>query len=62
MLWVETLSGMELSSNEALSVLSPREWQKRREDLAKLGGPPVSERSSKGATTQRAQLERFHIN
>jgi eukaryotic-like serine/threonine-protein kinase len=41
-LWVKTLSGMELTGNEALGVLSPEVWEKRRQNLAKLGGRPTS--------------------
>jgi eukaryotic-like serine/threonine-protein kinase len=42
--WVQTLSGMELTSNGAISVLSREDWEKRRQQLEKLGGPPVAER------------------
>ena len=61
-LWVETLSGMELTSNKALSVLSPSEWEKRCQDLARLGGPPIFKRLSRGATTARASLEPLHAD
>ncbi len=43
-LWVQTLSGMELSANEALGVLAPDEWKKRCQNLAQLGGAPIVER------------------
>ena len=41
--WVQTLCGMELTSNEALRVLSPQDWEKRRQELDELGGPPIPE-------------------
>jgi hypothetical protein len=38
MVWIETLCGMELAGNEAIGVLSPENWRKRREELRELGG------------------------
>ncbi len=43
--WVETLCGMELSGNEALDILAPADWEKRRQELRDLGGAPIAERS-----------------
>jgi WD40 repeat protein len=40
--WVQTLCGMQLASNEALGVLTPEDWQERLEELRKLGGPPIT--------------------
>jgi WD40 repeat protein/tRNA A-37 threonylcarbamoyl transferase component Bud32 len=42
--WIQTLCGMELTSNEALGLLAPEEWKKRCQALEQLGGPPVAER------------------
>ena len=42
--WIQTLCGMELTSNEALGLLAPEEWKKRCQVLEQLGGPPVAER------------------
>jgi tetratricopeptide (TPR) repeat protein len=44
--WVEVVTGMELSPEGAASSLDDATWQKRREDLARLGGPPVDAGSS----------------
>ncbi len=40
-LWVQTLCGMELSTNGAIRVLTPEQWRTRSRELQTLGGPPV---------------------
>ncbi len=42
--WVQTLSGMELDSNEAVDFLTPEAWQERCRELQGLGGPPIIDR------------------
>jgi WD40 repeat protein/serine/threonine protein kinase/predicted Zn-dependent protease len=39
--WVEMLTGRELSPEGAVNLLDGPTWQERRQDLAKLGGPPI---------------------
>jgi hypothetical protein len=41
-LWVQTLTGMELDSNDAARALDASAWQARLRDLRQSGGPPVS--------------------
>jgi hypothetical protein len=43
-LWVQTLCGMELAGNEALGILTPEEWRRRKRELQALGGAPVEDR------------------
>jgi tetratricopeptide (TPR) repeat protein len=38
--WVEVLTGRELSPEGAVNFLDGPAWQERRQNLAKLGGPP----------------------
>jgi WD40 repeat protein/tRNA A-37 threonylcarbamoyl transferase component Bud32 len=42
--WVQTLSGLELSGDNAVDRLAPDEWSSRLELLAALGGPPAIDR------------------
>ena len=39
--WVEVLTGLELSSEEAVNLMDGPTWQECRQGLARLGGPPV---------------------
>jgi WD40 repeat protein/serine/threonine protein kinase len=39
--WAQVDSGMELDEAGNVHLLEPDEWQKRRQRLAELGGPPV---------------------
>jgi len=38
--WVQVVTGMELDSTGGINVLDASEWQKRRQRLHELGGPP----------------------
>jgi len=40
-LWVQSLTGMELDSADAVRALDNSAWQARVRDLQQLGGPPV---------------------
>jgi WD40 repeat protein len=40
-LWVQSLTGMELDSGDAVRALDASAWQARLRDLQQLGGPPV---------------------
>jgi WD40 repeat protein len=40
-LWVQTLTGMELDSDDAVRSLDSAAWQGRRRELQQLGGPPT---------------------
>jgi WD40 repeat protein len=40
-LWVQSITGMELDSNDAARALDASAWQARLRDLDALGGPPV---------------------
>ena len=39
-LWAQTLTGMELDSDDAARALDASSWQSRRNQLQQLGGPP----------------------
>lgn len=39
--WIEVITGLELDATGKMRVLNAFEWQKRREQLAQLGGPPL---------------------
>jgi WD40 repeat protein/serine/threonine protein kinase len=41
-LWVQVITGLELDEDDAIRVLDAETWQKRRQRLQDLGGPPVS--------------------
>jgi WD40 repeat protein len=41
-LWVQSITGMELDSNDAARALDASAWQARLRDLDQLGGPPIS--------------------
>jgi WD40 repeat protein len=40
-LWVETITGIELDSNDAARALDDAAWRVRRRKLDQLGGPPI---------------------
>jgi WD40 repeat protein len=40
-LWVQSLTGMELDSADAVRALDNSAWQARVRDLQQLGGPPI---------------------
>jgi WD40 repeat protein/tRNA A-37 threonylcarbamoyl transferase component Bud32 len=40
-LWAQVLTGMELGPDGVVRVLGPEAWHQRRQQLQKLGGPPV---------------------
>jgi hypothetical protein len=48
-LWVQTITGMELDSNDATRALDASAWQARLRDLDQLGGPPISSHSEERA-------------
>jgi WD40 repeat protein/predicted Ser/Thr protein kinase len=48
-LWVQTLTGMELDSDDGVRALDAAAWQGRRRELEQLGGPPSSFDGRKGA-------------
>jgi eukaryotic-like serine/threonine-protein kinase len=39
-LWVEVITGMELDEDGIVRGLSAQEWERRRQELRELGGPP----------------------
>ena len=39
--WVETMTGLRISPTAGGELLKPDEWRKRREQLDRLGGPPI---------------------
>lgn len=40
--WVETMTGQRISPNAGGELLKPDEWRARKEQLDRLGGPPIS--------------------
>jgi WD40 repeat protein len=45
-LWIEVATGMELDADGDVHLLESAEWQKRRQRLAELGGPPRNRTSA----------------
>jgi WD40 repeat protein len=43
--WVQSITGMELDSNDAARAFDASAWQARLRDLEQLGGPPVPSKS-----------------
>jgi WD40 repeat protein len=43
-LWAQVVTGIELKKDGVFQVLTGQDWQKRRRDLGKLGGPPALEK------------------
>jgi WD40 repeat protein len=48
-LWAQTITGMELDSNDAARSLDASAWQVRLRDLDQLGGPPIPSHSEERA-------------
>jgi WD40 repeat protein len=48
-LWVQSITGMELDSNDAARTLDASAWQARLRDLDQLGGPPIASHSEERA-------------
>jgi WD40 repeat protein/tRNA A-37 threonylcarbamoyl transferase component Bud32 len=42
--WIQTTCGVELAGNEALTALTPEQWQERLRQLDDMGGPPTEAR------------------
>jgi hypothetical protein len=43
-LWVEVLTGTEMDEKGEIWMLGAQTWQKRRDKLKALGGPPLPQR------------------
>jgi WD40 repeat protein len=54
-LWVQTITGMELDSSDAALALDASAWQARLRDLDNLGGPPISSHSEERAGGPRSR-------
>jgi hypothetical protein len=43
--WIETMTGLRVSANAEKGtavLMTAKEWQDRRDELEKLGGPPIA--------------------
>lgn len=40
-LWVQVLTGMELTASDGVRILNAQEWRQRHDELNRLGGPPL---------------------
>ncbi|MHC4177321.1 MAG: protein kinase domain-containing protein [Planctomycetota bacterium] len=47
-LWTQVVTGLELDETGGIRVLDSSDWQKRYDQLQKLGGPPAAEREAAG--------------
>ena len=57
--WVQTLCGMELTSNEALRVLSPQDWEKPAPGTRRArrpAHPRAMSSNSRGRKSRRSEL------
>ncbi|MEO6809440.1 MAG: WD40 repeat domain-containing serine/threonine-protein kinase [Isosphaeraceae bacterium] len=40
-LWVQVLTGMELTASDGVRILNAQDWRQRHDELNRLGGPPL---------------------
>jgi hypothetical protein len=40
-LWVQVLTGMELTPSDGVRILNAQDWRQRHDELNRLGGPPL---------------------